>query len=544
VSGKPNVTSENKPEMAGLRAASEFMKRYWLSVSGISLAVLVPCFWHRHIEACDLGSHVYNAWLAELIEKGQAPGLVLVRLWNNVLFDFTLVGLGKLMSLAAAERLATAAAVLIFFWGAFALVCAIRLGFADSHTVPWFLFPGLAALAYGYSFEMGFMNYYISIGLAFWALALLVRSSRKPKRSLTWEHWLVAMLLPLIWMAHPLGFFLLVGAGAYVVLASRLRTAHQFYLFCAAALFLAAVHFFIKFRHWAFIWRNEPRLLQDGADQLRLWGDRYALPAHLLEAFFLVGLLADITMRIRLPRWWERYMVPLQLYGLAVLGTYLLPSFIGVPRHFAETGVFGFLTERLTSISAIFACCLLGTIKPRTWHYVVLGISSGLFFLFLYQNTGTMNRMENQADALVRTLPAGERVLNYVSDVAQLPGGRITNEHLVERACIGRCFIYNDYEPLTGQFRIRVRSENGTEMRTQPMYDQSRKGKYVVAERDLPLAEIYQCVPGGTDLCMCELVAGQENGRVNHVPVSNNHHVRLSNSCRVGLLGMRPIARG
>jgi len=30
----------------------------------ICVQLLVPCFWHQRIEAGDLASHVYNAWLA------------------------------------------------------------------------------------------------------------------------------------------------------------------------------------------------------------------------------------------------------------------------------------------------------------------------------------------------------------------------------------------------------------------------------------------------------------------------------------------------
>jgi len=37
----------------------------WL-LTGICVLILVPCFGHKHIEACDLGSHVYNAWFAVL----------------------------------------------------------------------------------------------------------------------------------------------------------------------------------------------------------------------------------------------------------------------------------------------------------------------------------------------------------------------------------------------------------------------------------------------------------------------------------------------
>ena len=76
----------------------------WL-ILVISAAMIVPCLWHRHIEAGDLGSHVYNAWLAQLIEKGQAPGLYIVRQWNNVLFDWLLLHTANIVGFAAAEKI-------------------------------------------------------------------------------------------------------------------------------------------------------------------------------------------------------------------------------------------------------------------------------------------------------------------------------------------------------------------------------------------------------------------------------------------------------
>jgi len=39
-------------------------------VSLVSAAILIPCFWQRHIQAGDLASHVYNAWLAQLVGDG------------------------------------------------------------------------------------------------------------------------------------------------------------------------------------------------------------------------------------------------------------------------------------------------------------------------------------------------------------------------------------------------------------------------------------------------------------------------------------------
>ena len=144
---------------SSLKAAAVFLRRFWLQVLAISAALLVPCFWHRRIEAGDLASHVYNAWLAQLIERGQAPGLYLARQWNNVLFDFLLLKTGNLFGLPAAQKIIVSLCVLIFFWGAFALIAAV------SRRPPWFLLPALAMLAYGWTFNIGFFNYYLSLGI-------------------------------------------------------------------------------------------------------------------------------------------------------------------------------------------------------------------------------------------------------------------------------------------------------------------------------------------------------------------------------------------
>ena len=79
-----------------------------------SVAVLTPCFWQRRIQAGDLSSHIYNAWLAQLIEQGKAGGLTLVRQTYNVLFDMLLSGLLTALGPAPAQRIAVAGAVLIF----------------------------------------------------------------------------------------------------------------------------------------------------------------------------------------------------------------------------------------------------------------------------------------------------------------------------------------------------------------------------------------------------------------------------------------------
>src|SRR6266849_5652076 len=149
-----------------LAAGVRFVREHRLRVAIISVGLMIPCFWHRRIEAGDLGSHVYNAWLAQLIERGQAPGLHLARQWNNVLFDILLLKLGNLLGLAAAQKILVPLCVLIFFWGTFALISAV------SRRPPWSLLPCLAMLAYGWTFNLGFFNYYLSLGLGFFAIAI------------------------------------------------------------------------------------------------------------------------------------------------------------------------------------------------------------------------------------------------------------------------------------------------------------------------------------------------------------------------------------
>jgi hypothetical protein len=129
----------------------EFLRTNAWRVTAISGLLVVPCFWHRRIEASDLASHTYNAWLAQLIARGQAPGLYVVPQATNVLFDTALARLGGLIGLGAAERVVVAACILIFFWGAFALTSEL------TGRPPWFLAPALAMVAYGWTFSMGFI---------------------------------------------------------------------------------------------------------------------------------------------------------------------------------------------------------------------------------------------------------------------------------------------------------------------------------------------------------------------------------------------------
>ena len=123
---RPKSRRAAPPPVAAPAAASRFagISRNPLAYGLASLAVLVPCFWQSRLQAGDLSSHTYNAWLAQLIGMGQAPGLGMAPQHTNVLFDLLLSALFRSFGAAAAQRIAVSVCVLVFFWGAFASVAA------------------------------------------------------------------------------------------------------------------------------------------------------------------------------------------------------------------------------------------------------------------------------------------------------------------------------------------------------------------------------------------------------------------------------------
>ena len=70
------------------------MRKWWYAV--LSIFLLVPVYWQPRVQAADISSHIYNAWLAQLIETGRAHGLVIVSQTTNILFDLMLSGLFRL----------------------------------------------------------------------------------------------------------------------------------------------------------------------------------------------------------------------------------------------------------------------------------------------------------------------------------------------------------------------------------------------------------------------------------------------------------------
>jgi len=133
----------------------------------LSMALVIPCFWRPIVTGIDLQSHLYNAWLAELIQSGSIHGLWIGHQSTNIVIDIILAWLMKSFGVSVAERVLTAVLVLLFFWGALQFITAVS-GRAAYWLVPW-----LAILSYGVVFQVGLLNYYLSCAIVLWLFAFL-----------------------------------------------------------------------------------------------------------------------------------------------------------------------------------------------------------------------------------------------------------------------------------------------------------------------------------------------------------------------------------
>lgn len=488
----------DRQEESALRAAAEFARDAWARIAGVSAVLLIPCVWHREIVSADLGSHLYNAWLASLIERREVHGLWLARQWTNVLFDYLLSGLSEVFSWHKTEVIAVSISVLIFFWGMFALAGAA------ARRAPWFLTRLLAIFTYGWTFHMGFFNYYLSLGISFFGIAIFWRGRG-------WERWIALSLAAPIILAHPLGLLWLASACAYVGIAERARARYQILLFATGVAMLCGLHEYF-WRHYVAEASPFHFYEMTGADQVLLFGDRYRWIEWSLTSFAVLAFAIDRIFgrsgRDETRKRRSSTGIVAQLFLLALIAVPLLPR--GV-RHADSVAALALLTDRLTSVTAALACCLLATMKPAKWHLAATLTIAGVFFVFVYQDTGVVNQMEAEAAKLVRTLPPNQRVL---ATILPLDDSRVMIQHIIDRACIGYCFSYGNYEPGSGMFRVRAAKDNPYVLDDYSLAVEMEEGDYTMREQDLPAWQVYQCDESGTKLCIRALEEDEDNDRV------------------------------
>jgi hypothetical protein len=501
----PPKFSDSRSSSCAIRTLS-FLRENLLAVVVISALLVIPCFWHSHIQAGDLGSHVYNAWLAQLIENHQISGLTVARQWSNILFDLLILHVGNLVGFVAAEKIVVSFAVLVFFWGCFSFLAAA------SDNPPWKLAPFLFVLSYGYALHMGFMNYYFSIGFAFFALAAAKRGGA--------GNWLCTGAFAAIsLLAHPIGLVLFVAMAIYVSLWRLLPPWTRLVLPAMVTISAVAMRlYFAGHDALAATWRSEGFIQLLGQDQLDLFGHRYVLLSGIAVAWGIVCVLAAIY------DWIFRAKSSSSVLGLAI-GLYLLAVIVTVclPENFRVAlyaGWIGLLVSRLTLVTAVLGLLVLASLRLPRWSAYGNVLCALLFFLFLYQDTGKLDRMEASARGLVHLLPMGTRVVAVANPPEDWRIQFIY--HSIERACIGWCFSFANYEPASLQFRVRALPGNYFVTTSVDQSDDMSSGDYILRKEDLPLTAIYQCNEGDfTQLCALPLRAGQktEDPESDTVPV-------------------------
>ena len=468
-----------------------WLRAHWIAFLLTSLALLIPCFWHAHIQAGDLGSHLYTAWLTQSVESGLLPGLHLERQYTNVLIDLLLSHLLPYFGVLGTARITVGFCVLIFFWGSFALASVAV------DRAAWTVAPLLAMLSYGAIFHWGFFNCYLSVGFSFFGLALIAAGSG-------WELLLLPIVLALAALAHPLGAASLVALGLYLAALRFLPLKLQFVTTVLVIVLPFTLRFWLA-RHWQVLPQESHRYWLLGADQFEVYDHKYLWIAATVLLLCASALFVSLRTKT-LPR----TSLWLQFYSAIALVVALAPGGFYDENTF---GIMGFLPDRASLYSAAALAALTAVCRPRRWFAAATSVIALVFFAMLFRDTAQLERRYDKVAQLVHPY-SGKRIISIIPPV---PGSRIHEDHTLDLACIGRCYSYNNYEPSSKQFRLKADPGNRFVDVDQDALDDMPDGNYIVQPADLPLYEVFPCGPGITDLCITELQANQPNGNVPNI---------------------------
>jgi hypothetical protein len=367
----------------------------WLLFGVVTLALAVPCFWLPSIQAGDLASHVYNAWLANEIKQGGTGSLSIVPIWTNTLSDWLLEPLIRTYGPQWAERFVVLPAVLVFFWGAFAA------GTAAAGRRPWILVPSLAMLTYGLIFHLGFLNYYLSAGLSMWVLALLWRPVKDKRR------WMLAVpIAVLALLAHALP---LAWAGvvlAYLRLAALLSPHWRLGLLAIFTGLLFAVRLAIV-ASFPVAWLKGQVTSVDGVagllgvEQVWLFGPKYT--------YVVAGLLM-IWFALFLHRLDRAPILSDPVAGLWVLhmaAFALMPAAVQLPGYAHSLA---FVPQRISLFTALCLCWLAGGVAHGKGLTRISVLVCALFFTFLYLDARSFDGVQRELEDVLKALRPWQRV--------------------------------------------------------------------------------------------------------------------------------------
>ena len=451
----------------------------------LSLLLLIPCYWRSHIASSDLASHIYNAWLTIQIQEGRVAGIEIARQWNNVLFDLMLAGLLPLTGSDWSERIAVSVAVLVFAGGSMIFIVATSRG------IPWHILPGLAMLAYGFVFHVGLFNYYLSTGFCLAALGLLWNFS-------TQRMLYAAPFVALGFLSHPLPVVWLAVVIAFISLARRVPVRNRLIL---TVVMFGAVLATAKLLTLVFKsrWQLSQFFLWSGVDQAVVYDSQYWWWGLAWFAWWtlLFGLMIH---RLGWPRVFKSVLFHLIIVQAAVL--VFIPSQIQFPGYPAPFSLF---CERMSLIQGVLVCGLLAR-APLNALALVPGLLLGAsYFYQLYREDGLLAQFQDQVTAVTASFSGRPKAVTGLC----IPDRRINyGSHLVDRACVGNCYSYGNYEPSSGHFRLRAHPSNGFVVAEISRAYAFEFGGAEVTAQDLPLLRIEGTLGG--EITVRELREGEK----------------------------------
>lgn len=475
--GGQNQPDETRPWAGYLR------DRRVLALAAFSAACLpaaVPYFW-----AGDLHSHIYNAWLSLLIERGALPGLSIADIWTNRLLDEPIAQLLRVLSPRKVEAVVLVALAQLFLWSAFLFVRAL------SGKPSWEWLPILVMLALGGAFHTGTVNWYASASLSLLATATILGRTALPARVVAG-----IVLLLVASAGNPLPPAWACGAVGLAIAGRRGFAPRRILGAACAVVTLIGVSIALAGRGDYFLFQL---VAMSGADQLMYFDN-----AFVLFAVAYLGLLASSL------RCWARdHVGPAAANPAFAIAVFSSVCVIGLPDRILFPGYIVpafYLSTRASLICGIawVACAAQADSARRAAAIITVAAA---WLALTCAEWEALSSLQQRIAFAVAKVPRGARVVSTMIG----PSHSALYE-AVNLACVGHCFVWSNYEAATRAFRVRAEDGNAFVISRLEDLVAVRQGEYRVPALPFALWKIGACPEPSIAGAICATQAN--NGEV------------------------------